>query len=526
MKWSSLRPSPRSLGSLCRKLGVALCLGALAQQAAAFAFRDAADGISCRHFDIAMGLVWPEGKAAWFDAQGVRNGARAFDSQIIELRGGKPALRWNITSLVQAWGEGRHSNDGLLLAGVGAPGGAQFHSRESPDVGLRPSLQITYLGGASELLSAAADADLDCSTQTGVGVAPFLTVGPQTGTAMRFDLTRLRKGAAKDIKKAELILVRTPVSAFAAGALGVFRLATPFAEAPVSTQAGLAAAYPADKGIEKHPDVLFVDRFEQVQLDPKWTVGDKELRFMFEPMPALPLPATPASSGRPAPPPAIAPYSLRATVPAGKNTGLDLRYDFKLRGQAEPEEAYLRYYLRLGREWRTMGDSGKLPGFAGTYGKAGWGGRSWDGQLGWSARGSFIKAPAVDHPMFGRIALASYVYHSKANAGGYGEIIPWSGGQGAGFIETERWVCVEQFIKLNTPGQEDGVLRAWVDGRLVFERSNFRFRDTQNLKIENAWMDLYYGGSAVSPRNYSMHIDNVVIARRYIGPMAPPAGSP
>ena len=33
------------------------------------------------------------------------------------------------------------------------------------------------------------------------------------------------------------------------------------------------------------------------------------------------------------------------------------------------------------------------------------------------------------------------------------------------FLENNRWYCVEQYAKMNTPTQNDGVLRVWVDGR-------------------------------------------------------------
>jgi hypothetical protein len=505
---------------------------ALGQGAAAFPFRDTADGVSCRHYDVAVGLLWPHGQARWLDASGAVDGARAFDVQVADPQAQKPTLRWNVTALVQGWALGGFSNEGLVLAGVGSkPGGAQFHSRESPEIGFRPSLQVTYLDGGSELLGPAADADLDCSTQAGTGSGPTLNAGPKNAVVMRFDLQRLRKGQARDVKRAELILVRTPATVFATGSLGVFRLETPFGKPMPPVELGLATTFPGDQGIDKHPEVLFAERFDGNQIDPRWTPGDRSVRMVLEPVSPSPANALPAG-GAPAPavghgagaalmaPAAIAANSLRSSIPAGKNTGLDLRYDFKPRGQAEPDEVYMRYYLRLGREWRSITDAGKLPGLAGTYGKVGWGGRGWDGQLGWSARGGFIKGLPVDHPLFGRVPLASYVYHSKAGPSGYGETLTWSGAQGTGVVETERWVCVEQFIKLNTPGMEDGVLKAWVDGRLVFERSNFKFRDNPQVRIQNAWMDVYYGGADPSPRSYSFHIDNVVIAKRYIGPMA------
>ena len=54
-------------------------------------------------------------------------------------------------------------------------------------------------------------------------------------------------------------------------------------------------------------------------------------------------------------------------------------------------------------------------------------------------------------------------------AGDYGDIWVWQNGY-RGFLEKNRWYSIEQYLKLNTPGENDGVLRAWVDGRLAFEK--------------------------------------------------------
>ena len=70
---------------------------------------------------------------------------------------------------------------------------------------------------------------------------------------------------------------------------------------------------------------------------------------------------------------------------------------------------------------------------------------------------------------------------------------------------------------MNTPGEKDGVLRAWVDGRLAFEKTDVRFRRSDQLKIEQVWMNVYHGGK--SPYDQHLFIDNVVIAKKYIGPM-------
>jgi hypothetical protein len=289
--------------------------------------------------------------------------------------------------------------------------------------------------------------------------------------------------------------------------MGVYRLSTPWTQRFDKTPEGLAAGYRADRGIDQHPAVIFADAMDKGRLAPGWNqaqmVGARVVPSGDEPGLA-----------------AARRQSLQVTVPHGENLGLDLRYDFLPQRRVEPEEVYMRYYLRVSPEWLISPDSGKLPGFGGTYGRAAWGGRAWDGRQGWSARGAFMLPPGPEHPAYRHLPLASYVYHSES-AASYGDMMVWGGSRGAAFIEADRWYCVEQYIKLNTPGKPDGVLRAWVDGKPVFERRDLRLRDTPALRVENIWMDVYLGGSKTAPRDMTLRIDHVVIATRYIGPMPP-----
>jgi hypothetical protein len=108
--------------------------------------------------------------------------------------------------------------------------------------------------------------------------------------------------------------------------------------------------------------------------------------------------------------------------------------------------------------------------------------------------------------------------------GFYGSQWPWSEGY-RGYLDNNRWYCVDQYCKLNTPGKEgeagkrDGILRAWIDGRPAFEKTDIRFRDVGQLKIEQIWMNVFHGGTQKSPYDQHLYIDNVVIAKKYIGPM-------
>jgi len=214
----------------------------------------------------------------------------------------------------------------------------------------------------------------------------------------------------------------------------------------------------------------------------------------------------------------LAGKALRVSIRKGKQLGIDLRYYFLDHLGFEPEEIYMRYYLRLADDWRPV-DGGKLPGMAGTYGRAGWGDRPTDGRNGWSMRGTFSQPGSKGDQFEGKTSIGSYAYLANAELR-TGASIGWPNA-GLGLLSRNRWYCIEQHVKLNDPGAANGAFRAWVDGHLAFEDTKLRFRDTDALKIETAWFDVYHGGLVVAETDLHLYVDNVVIARSYIGPMGP-----
>ncbi len=202
--------------------------------------------------------------------------------------------------------------------------------------------------------------------------------------------------------------------------------------------------------------------------------------------------------------------ALRIKVERGGHYGTSLQYRFRKQLGSEPEEIYFRYYLRLADDWDPA-RGGKLPGIAGTYGRGGWGGRKSDGRNGWSARGLFLGQKD------GRTPVGFYCYHADMK-GQYGNNWLWEKDR-LGYLENNRWYSIEQHAKMNTPGQKDGVLRAWVDGRLAFEKTDVRMRLVDTLKIESVWLNVYLGGSWTSRSEHHLYIDEVVISRSRIGPL-------
>ncbi len=264
---------------------------------------------------------------------------------------------------------------------------------------------------------------------------------------------------------------------------------------------GIASNYYLDRGIEDHPRVLAACGFTNSQWKKLFEVK-KVTNTIFL--------ATPKKK-----PAGFEPFRGRALtmmVKEGEHLGGSLKYNFaEHHGGKEPAFIFFRYYLYFDEDWD--GRHGKLPGFGGTYGVAGWGGRPVNGTDGWSARGSFKGLPD------GKVRLATYCYHAEMNKDyGYGDVWEWDIKQ-RGRIDKSRWYCIEQFLRLNSPGMNDGVMLAWVDAEVAFKKTDILFRKSKNLRIENVWLNVYHGGKSVAESDDHLYIDNIVIASSYIGPV-------
>src|SRR4029453_6641080 len=90
--------------------------------------------------------------------------------------------------------------------------------------------------------------------------------------------------------------------------------------------------------------------------------------------------------------------------------------------------------------------------------------------------------------------------------------------------ERDRWYCYELMVKANTPGQRDGRIALWLDGKLIADFPNLRLRETDALKIDKFSIDLHVRSNTLGvPKKWN---DNGGAAPSYIGPMVsaqPPA---
>lgn len=462
---------------------------------------DGVDGATCDYHNYGGLVRWRHRQGDWRDATGTPQGSKPYAETSAKPADDGRVVAFDVAELVREWLEGRSVNDGFLVHVLGSAGSGAVlvHSREALDAAWRPQLVVVHSGGTERMLPVA-DTTLDCSTYTSLGTRATLAAATDRRLLVQFDLRAL----PKQIDAATLEL--TVSKAYGSTTLGVFAIDAPTsARAVAKPEPGLAARYRRDRGIERDPAVLMATGFESSSWQRVWSyVHPRSVTELVR-------------SGSPLGFEPLQGAALRVGIPAGQNLGLDMGYRFRDRLGDEPEEIYFRYYLRLASDWKPSADGGKLPGVSATQGKAGWGGRRSDGMSGWSMRGQFAKSPAPGNPLHELTAIGTYAYHADM-PDHFGEPWTWSR-DGLGLLARDRWYCIEQQFRVNRPGHKDGVMRAWIDGALAFEKTDVHVRDVDGLKIEQIWMNVYHGGTAPAPRDLHLFIDNVVIARKYIGPM-------
>jgi hypothetical protein len=85
--------------------------------------------------------------------------------------------------------------------------------------------------------------------------------------------------------------------------------------------------------------------------------------------------------------------------------------------------------------------------------------------------------------------------------------------------ELDRWYCYELMVKANTPGQKDGRIAYWLDGKLSGDFPNLRLRDIATLTIDRIGISFHIKSN---PNGQSQKwYDDIVVATSYIGPIAP-----
>lgn len=189
------------------------------------------------------------------------------------------------------------------------------------------------------------------------------------------------------------------------------------------------------------------------------------------------------------------------------------------------EELFIRYYIKFDEDYRAVRNHGaNLGGRDVTRRDAAWVGMS--GIRDVSTRGYFYSGVQPRGKQGSReLEMGFYSYHLDKR-------VPWGENYEAQKqipIEAGTWHCVERHMKLNSvdptkadPAKADGIEELWIDGQLTIRKQDVRFRRVPQLRITFFSLETYYHGlpeKYTASRPIRVYFDNVVIARKYIGPM-------
>ena len=203
--------------------------------------------------------------------------------------------------------------------------------------------------------------------------------------------------------------------------------------------------------------------------------------------------------------------STRILYPKGgqqsKNSGA--QWFINLNG--EYEDLYMSYWVRFDEDFDFV-LGGKLPGFGGAVS---FDDRThqWSGRLMWREDGK----------------VEFYVHVPKENNFDPGDRFWWNTEGFQATLVPGRWHHIEIRMRLNTPGQYDGLMEGWFDGVKAAHYPNFYFRDepTQSTKIAWVFFSTFFGGSS-SPiwqakKDEHAWFDEFIVSHSRIGYPGPAA---
>jgi hypothetical protein len=510
-------------------------------------------GLSREFSHYSSYLYWEdENTGDWLDANGVAHGTTPY--AVLNVPGGTSNtwIEADVTSLVNAWIAG--TVDEYHGFKIGPTAGVGFSTNWSSRQGANaPELVID---GATTL-TATADSFIDTSTAFSKGQDAVLQTTETRSAFVRFDLS------AYDVPITSATL-RMYCNA-GSNAHNIYA-AYPRPNFPLqSVQAGIAASYPGDVGIEADPDVFMVQRF----VDSNWAV-DIPTWFNGGSPDLTPTGPWVREGGDKA----IGEAVTGGTALTGwrvRSGGIlechwnpaDPRSQENTRGTLSTQfwtgqrtEAYFRYYVMFGDGNQSELEEGpficrdaggKLPGICGRYNdlfggydghpyglnSGGSGGACPNGNSGWTMRTDY-RAQCRDSTsaLDGTHTIGEYIYTMDRCQRSGPATMYARGDTTGGVFFPGVWYCVEQYVKINsTTSSSDGRMMRWVDGRLMydsdmdpqFDGTGVRFYNTNTYWIDCLWNDVYYGGQtvgAVPAYGMSIFLRNMVAAGAPIGMIA------
>ncbi len=190
---------------------------------------------------------------------------------------------------------------------------------------------------------------------------------------------------------------------------------------------------------------------------------------------------------------------LRVTYVSNAFGPADGGVQFEVDLGGDYEELFFSYRVRF-QPGFAFNMGGKLPGFGGGTNPTGCA----PDEGGFSARNMWRGGGAV----------VQYVYWpDQPNTCG-DDLYYDSGGDDVLFTPGS-WQTIEHRVRMNTPGQNDGVLEGWVDGQLCLSDMARQWRKTDAFAIDLVYFSTFFGGSTqawASPQAQYADFDDLIVS--------------
>lgn len=274
------------------------------------------------------------------------------------------------------------------------------------------------------------------------------------------------------------------------------------AEGDLPQGRGIAAAFPEDMGITKHPEVIFADTFENGEFGQGWDeTNNKDGKVLSFVDPELPL---------------LGERCVKVTATLGHDTGGGFTKWFesaptvfvRFYTKFDPTCDYTHHFVRL-RANKSLQGKDKWSGFGQAGLKPDGSERFTTGVEPWGENG---KLPPPGKWLF-------YSYWHEMEKSGDGKY--WGNHfdvPEAPPIEKGRWICVEIMLRHNTPGKPDGEQAFWIDGKPVGHWKGINWRTSPTLWANSLTLESYVTDRWTKNPINTVFFDSLVIAKSYIGP--------
>jgi len=208
-------------------------------------------------------------------------------------------------------------------------------------------------------------------------------------------------------------------------------------------------------------------------------------------------------------------YSLQATIDSTGDGGIPLEKWF----MPGYHEIYVRFYVKFESGFANMRSDGygmHLLGICGNRIDNAW---SCYGKAGIRPNGTDFFVTVVDpeqiynDPSLRPFWFYTYYPDMDCTAGCYGNVFQQEDPKIP--LSDDTWYSVVARVKLNIPGQNDGLQELWINGVRKISATNLRWRDTTDLRLNEINFYFYMPGPIQTQRIW---IDNVVVSRSWIGP--------